>query len=194
MLMEQRKVNLQFQEKIPPLPESIHCAVYAEFNLPQAEDFQPVLVELMQVLSEIGADPEKTWLASNPKELERLLFFRHAVPETIDILVAQNKKNYEGITILSTDMAVDDDHFDALFQLYNQDLENSGLPWVIFGHIGENHVHPNILARTREEYEQGHALFEKWGVHCRSNGRNDYRRTWRRKNQTEVSLHFIWKR
>ena len=32
----------------------------------------------------------------------------------------------------------------------------------IFGHIGENHVHPNILARNRQEYEQGHAVFVKW--------------------------------
>ncbi|MER1992956.1 MAG: FAD-linked oxidase C-terminal domain-containing protein, partial [Eubacteriales bacterium] len=25
-----------------------------------------------------------------------------------------------------------------------------------------NHVHPNILARNRQEYEQGHRIFEKW--------------------------------
>src|SRR5699024_6563170 len=62
----------------------------------------------------------------------------------------------------STDMAVDDAHFDALFHLYKRDLAASGLPCLIFGHIGENHVHPNVLARNLDEYRRGHALFEKW--------------------------------
>ena len=38
----------------------------------------------------------------------------------------------------------------------------TNLQWIIFGHIGENHVHPNILARTKAEYEEGHSIFEKW--------------------------------
>ena len=164
MLLEQRKVNAAFQKRIPDLPEGIQCAVYTEFNVDTEEIFHGVLDELNRVLTTLGGDPEKTWMASGTKELENLLFFRHAVPETIDILVAENKKNYEGITILSTDMAVDDAHFDTLFRLYNDDLKASGLPWIIFGHIGENHVHPNILARNREEYEQGHALFERWAA------------------------------
>ena len=88
--------------------------------------------------------------------------FRHSVPETIDIHVEKNKKNEPEITILSTDMAVDDAHFDALFHLYKRDLAASGLPCLIFGHIGENHVHPNVLARNLDEYRRGHALFEKW--------------------------------
>ena len=53
-------------------------------------------------------------------------------------------------------MAVDDEHFNALFHLYKRDLEESGLPCLIFGHIGENHVHPNILARNLDEYQ--HAI------------------------------------
>ena len=59
-------------------------------------------------------------------------------------------------------MAVDDQHFDELFHIYKKDLSATSLHWIIFGHIGENHVHPNILARTKEEYEQGHRIFEKW--------------------------------
>ena len=101
-------------------------------------------------------------MARNERELEKLLFFRHTVPETIDLIVEKNRKNDPCITILSTDMAVDDAHFDALFHLYKRDLAASGLPCLIFGHIGENHVHPNVLARNLDEYRRGHALFEKW--------------------------------
>jgi D-lactate dehydrogenase (cytochrome) len=33
---------------------------------------------------------------------------------------------------------------------------------VIFGHIGNNHVHVNILPRTLAEYECGKALYQQW--------------------------------
>ncbi len=163
MLLAERAHNTAFQQRIPDLPEC-QSAVYAEFNLQNQSAFEAVLEELLPVLAAIGGDPDKTWLASGAAELEGLLYFRHAVPETIDLIVAENKKHYDGITILSTDMAVDDAHFDELFALYNRELKASGLPWIIFGHIGENHVHPNILARNREEYEQGQALFEHWAA------------------------------
>ena len=163
MLLAERARNTEFQKRIPDLPDC-RCAVYAEFNVESLAAFEAVLEELLSVLTTLGGDPEKTWLASGATELEGLLYFRHAVPETIDIIVAENKKNYDGMTILSTDMAVDDAHFDELFAMYNRELQASGLLWIIFGHIGENHVHPNILARTREEYEQGHAIFEHWAA------------------------------
>lgn len=116
-----------------------------------------------------GGDPERTWVARNERELEKLLFFRHTVPETIDLIVEKNRKNDPCITILSTDMAVDDAHFETLFHRYERDLDACNMPCLLFGHIGENHVHPNLLARTREEWERGHRLFEEWaafvGVH-----------------------------
>lgn len=103
-------------------------------------------------------------MARDGRELEKLLFFRHTVPEVTDIIVERNKKNEPCITILSTDMAVDDVHFDELFHIYKHDLSQTDLDWVIFGHIGENHVHPNIFARDRAEYEFGLRLFEKWAA------------------------------
>ena len=121
-----------------------------------------MLTALAEVPTAVGGDPDRTWVARDALELEQLLFFRHSVPETIDLIVEENRKKEPCITILSTDMAVDDDHFDELFHIYKKDLQASDLPWIIFGHIGENHVHPNILARDRREDEQGHQIFEKW--------------------------------
>ena len=68
------------------------------------------------ILRRVGGDPERTWVARNERELEKLLFFRHTVPETIDLIVEKNRKNDPCITILSTDMAVDDAHFETLFR------------------------------------------------------------------------------
>ena len=161
MVMRQKTVTPAFR-RLPDIPADGRCAVYAEFNGQDPAEMIPILKELSVLLTAVGGNPGNTWVARDALELEQLLFFRHSVPETIDLIVEQNRKNEPCITILSTDMAVDDSHFDELYHIYRHDLSVSGLPWIIFGHIGENHVHPNILARNRQEYEQGHAIFEKW--------------------------------
>ena len=161
MVQRQKSVTPAFRQ-LQELPENYCSAVYVELNDDDPAEMPEVLRALSSVLVATGGDPERTWVARDALELEQLLLFRHSVPETIDLIVEENRKIEPCITILSTDMAVDDEHFDELFPLYKKDLEASGLHWIIFGHIGENHVHPNILARNREEYEQGHRIFEKW--------------------------------
>ena len=161
MVQRQKAVTPAFRQ-LQELPENYCSAVYVELNDDDPTEMPAVLTGLAAVLKATGGDPERTWVARDAMELEQLLFFRHSVPETIDLIVEENRKHEPCITILSTDMAVDDEHFDELFHIYQRDLQASGLHWIIFGHIGENHVHPNILARDRKEYEQGHRIFEKW--------------------------------
>ena len=47
-------------------------------------------------------------------------------------------------------------------RLYRSDLIAAGLEHVIFGHIGNNHVHVNILPRDMNEYAAGKALYRRW--------------------------------
>ncbi len=161
MVARQKAVTPAFNQ-LQELPENYSCAVYVEFNDDDPGEMIPVLRALSAVIQAVGGDIERTWVARDKTELDKLLFFRHTVPETIDLIVEENRKNEPCITILSTDMAVDDRHFDELFHIYKRDLMQTNLQWIIFGHIGENHVHPNILARTKAEYEEGHRIFEKW--------------------------------
>lgn len=169
-MVERQKAETPSFRQLQPLPRDYCCAVYAEFNAGTRDPFYPSLQALGELLQSLGGNPQNSWVARDQLELEKLLFFRHSVPETIDILVEKNKKNAPEITILSTDMAVSDEKFDTLFHLYKRDLEQSGLDWILFGHIGENHVHPNILARNSEEYRRGHAIFEKWAADVRDLG------------------------
>jgi D-lactate dehydrogenase (cytochrome) len=46
--------------------------------------------------------------------------------------------------------------------LYNHDLAESGLQSVIFGHIGDNHLHVNILPRNLADYQQGKEMYMAW--------------------------------
>ena len=70
--------------------------------------------------------------------------FRHQLPVLMNEWFARYRQRK-----VSTDMAVPDEAFPGLFRLYKDTLESSGMRYTIFGHIGDNHVHVNILPRDR---------------------------------------------
>ena len=135
MVVAQKEIAPAFRQLLP-LPADYNCGVYLEFNGDDPADMPKILRDLAAVITAVGGDPDRTWVARDQLELEQLLFFRHSVPETIDLIIEENKKKEPCITILSTDMAVDDAHFDELFHIYKRDLSETSLHWIIFGHIG----------------------------------------------------------
>ena len=97
-----------------------------------------------------------SWFATNAADQAKLREFRHQLPVLMNEWFARYRQRK-----VSTDMAVPDEAFPGLFRLYQDALRDSGLRYTIFGHIGDNHVHVNILplddaegARARELYVQ----------------------------------------
>jgi D-lactate dehydrogenase (cytochrome) len=82
----------------------------------------------------------------NEKEAERLTGFRHAIPEAVNDIVRQS-----GFHKFSTDIAVPEDRFNEMMKFYNDTLKGRKIRNVIFGHIGENHVHTNMLPGSASE-------------------------------------------
>ena len=72
------------------------------------------------------------------------------------------KKSDSRITKLGTDMSVPDEKLKEVMKLYNEDIEKNNLNAVIFGHVGNNHLHVNIIPGNMEEYEKGKELFMSW--------------------------------
>jgi D-lactate dehydrogenase (cytochrome) len=71
---------------------------------------------------------------------------------------------------VSTDMAVPDEAFAGLLQLYQATLRESGLKYTIFGHIGDNHIHVNILPRDDEEAAKARELYLQYLKYAASVG------------------------
>jgi D-lactate dehydrogenase (cytochrome) len=46
--------------------------------------------------------------------------------------------------------------------MYRSALEAAGLESAVWGHIGNNHLHVNILPRNRHEFDRGKALIAEW--------------------------------
>ena len=169
MVLRQKEITPAFQQ-LQELPEVYSSAIYVEFNDSDSDNFWPVLKELGKVIEAVGGNPDDTWVADGPLELEKLLFFRHTVPETVNLIVDEKRKKEPTITILSADMAVPDDCIVKVYDMYHNDLKNKTKEWIIFGHIGENHYHPDIFPNNKEEYEAGHEIFKDWARQVRDMG------------------------
>ena len=59
-------------------------------------------------------------------------------------------------------MAVPDECFASFLQFYKQILKESGLEYVIFGHIGDNHLHANILPKNDAEAVTARHLYGRF--------------------------------
>lgn len=105
-------------------------------------------------LGRSGALAEGSWFAASEQDRERFRIFRHALPESVNDWVRRN-----GLLKTGTDFAVPLPRNREMIAFYRERLGDR-FPdrHVIFGHIGDAHVHVNILPSSEKEYERGRAL------------------------------------
>ena len=121
-----------------------------------------LLFRLGDVITALGGSEENTWVATDGQKMEKLRFFRHACPECVNVQVDVSRKRDERITKLGTDMSVPADFLDEAMATYERDLTEAGLKFVIFGHVGQNHLHVNVIPRSMAEYDVAKGLYMKW--------------------------------
>lgn len=146
---------------VPPLRFWESAAVYLELA-GTVEEIEAGAEALVACLRKAGLDPERTWAADTPAELEVQKAFRHAVPESVNALIGQRKATCPDLHKVGTDMAVPDGAFREMMHCYRRDLARTGLESVVFGHIGDNHVHVNILPQTMQDLHAAKSLYEEW--------------------------------
>ncbi len=148
---------------VPAIPDGAAC-VYAEWHAPDAASAEAALMAAAERLPEFGADPDACLLADNPHDMEKLKLFRHAVPEMVNSAIDERRKIHPGLVKLGTDMSVPDSRLADVLALYEGDLAATDLEHLIFGHIGANHLHVNILPRHPADYDAGRALYARWAA------------------------------
>ena len=160
-LRSERQSNPAFKEL--PDPPAAECeAVYLEYHTDDEAAAEEAVLQISEALVRGGGNEEDTWLATDGRELARLKDFRHAVPEAVNLCIDRRRKEEPALTKLGTDLAVPDDQLAPVMEMYRHDLAEKALEYVVFGHIGNNHVHVNILPRDMTEYDKGRQLYLKW--------------------------------
>ena len=156
--------SLRFlRQKYPNIPEAAASAIFFEQETTEATE-EAVLSEWTSLLDQHHALAD-SWFATNEQDQAKLREFRHQLPVLMNEWFAHYKQRK-----VSTDMAVPDDAFAGLFRLYKETLQASGLRYTIFGHIGDNHVHVNILPRDEEEGARARELYVEFLKYAASVG------------------------
>jgi D-lactate dehydrogenase (cytochrome) len=138
------------------------CAVYFEsavFPGGEGSGIGGLLRVWRGLIGETGGDPRAAWGAVTKRDIQRLKTFRHALPEAVNDLVSDNKKKDERIHKVGTDMAVPDDRLREMMGVYRSLLIKTGIGFVVFGHIGNNHVHVNMLPGSFEQLLEAKRLY-----------------------------------
>jgi len=65
---------------------------------------------------------------------------------------------------VGTDIAVPDRHLRDILAFYREKLSEARLRSVVFGHIGNNHLHVNMIPETYEELERAKVLYREFAL------------------------------
>ncbi|HEY8560050.1 MAG TPA: FAD-binding oxidoreductase [Pyrinomonadaceae bacterium] len=143
-------------EKFPEVPESAKGAIFFEQETTAGNE-DALLERWNALLEKNNADLDRSWFTTSEADREKMRAFRHALPVTVNERIVRYKQKKVG-----TDMAVPDDKFAAFLKFYREKLDASGLEYVIFGHIGDNHLHANMIPKTDAEAEKARHLYGRF--------------------------------
>jgi D-lactate dehydrogenase (cytochrome) len=136
-------------DRVGGVPAGAGAAIFFEQEL--QGDADPYLQAWLELLADHGgALADDTIVAQTDATRRQLHAMRHAIPAGINEQVVHNRMPKVG-----TDLAVPDSALDAIFARY----EACPLPSLTFGHLGDNHLHCNVLPRTAEELELARAWY-----------------------------------
>ncbi|GAB5466801.1 MAG: FAD-binding oxidoreductase [Candidatus Kapaibacteriales bacterium] len=136
----------KLREYFPNIPND-EGAIWSEIEY-SAENEDDLLIQLYELLSNLTPLADYTWSAMDDNGHEEIRKFRHKLPELV----------YEKLSTISkvkigTDSAVPDEYFCAYFKLMKNGIEELGIEYVLFGHIGNSHLHLNMFPKTNEQVE-----------------------------------------
>ncbi len=132
--------------RVPDIPAAADGAVFCE--VPYADE--PPLEAWWEALESCGALVDHTIVTEDDAGRARLQAVRHAVPAGVNEIVVAN-----GMPKVGTDFAVPAEALPAMMDAYAA----VPLPHVCFGHIGDSHLHLNLLPRTADELALAKALY-----------------------------------
>lgn len=138
------------RDRVGGVPEEAACALFCEQELVADEDEH--LGAWWELLVSCEALADDTLIATDPGTQEQLLQLRHAVPAGVNEEVIRN-----GMPKVGTDLAVPDAALPEMMDAY----EAAPMRHVLFGHIGDNHLHLNLLPTSAEELAQARAFYSE---------------------------------
>ncbi len=139
------KHSLEILRKAFPNIPACESALYIEQEVKDLDDWLKLLEEYSLL---------DTWIGENERDYNKLIDFRHKLPELINEYFREIKQ-----TKVAMDIAVPADYFPTFFDFYQEMARKTAIEYMIFGHIGENHLHFNFFPKNEAERKRAIASY-----------------------------------
>jgi FAD/FMN-containing dehydrogenase len=148
--------------RYPEIPKEAKAALLIEAEGGDGLGGDAAIEAWEKRLEESHALIEASWFALDARDRERFRGFRHAIPE----LVVETMRR-RGFMNMGTDYAVPLARDREMVAYYRRRLE-AELPerYVIFGHLGDAHLHVNMLPATEAEAATAAGLLKEFAAHA----------------------------
>lgn len=127
------------RKKYQTIPATALGAIFFEQETDHLSE-EELVASWHALLERHHALSDSSWFATDDGDHTRLREFRHALPVLMNEWFSRHRQRK-----VSTDMSVPDEAFAEMLRFYHETLRPTGLRYTVFGHIGDNHVHVNIL-------------------------------------------------
>jgi D-lactate dehydrogenase (cytochrome) len=162
-LLKSKKDTNPALANLDTIPEDMSVAVF--FETPYDEEtLEDLILKLEDMAMECNSSIDYCWSGFDEVEKENFRIMRHAVPETVNSIIGRRKHEYPKLHKLGTDMSVADEHLAEMMTIYHETLKENKLEYCMWGHIGDNHIHVNILPRNMKELELGKKIYKKFAT------------------------------
>ena len=135
----------------PEIPAAARAALLVEQIADGLEeDAEEAWLERMERFGAL----DDSWFGTTDGERERFRVFRHKLPEVVNERIKRN-----GFQKMGTDAAVPLEKNREMMRWYRQVLDEQ-FPdkAVMYGHIGDSHMHVNVMPETEDDARRGRAF------------------------------------
>ncbi len=138
---------------VPPPPEGARGALLTRHEAADEEGLDRLLLSVEELLSRHGMSAEDAWGGFEPVERRKLRDLRHSLPESVNHRIAEAARECPGIHKLGSDGAVPPRLLPEYYSRVRTVLEERELPFVVFGHAGQGHLHANAIPGSERELD-----------------------------------------
>ncbi len=135
----------------PAIP---NCSAAVWFEQELEADNNLVIDAWVDLITEFEGDLDNSWMAADNKDRMKFKDFRHAVSYKVSEYVSS-----KAILKVGTDTAVPSDKFEDYYFWSKKMVNDFSIPFIVYGHFGDSHMHLNMLPENETEYATAKKIY-----------------------------------
>lgn len=118
-----------------------------------------IIEQLSELILQNNGNIDEIWFAFNEKEINEIREFRHSISVLVNEYISRNNLKKVG-----TDIAVPSEYFVEFYRYCCEQCIKNSIKYVGYGHIGNNHLHFNMLPEDKKQNELAIKLYRDFCI------------------------------